>query len=262
MRQLGADGIVIGGEGFELERRGAPAVLLLHGAGDTPQTLRYLGGALFDRGFHVDAPLLPAHGRSVEDFARADADELTAFARARYDALRGRHDWVAIAGLSMGGALAVQLAADNRDLPALVLIAPYLAMPRKIEWAARMVPLWRRFVPVLRSTEGRSILDPEEQTRNLAYGVFTPAALRALRLTMRRAVAALGRVRAPTLYIQSREDNRISVAAAERAYARLGSPEKRLEWITGAAHIITVDYGRDRVIASAASWLEAHRINR
>ena len=38
-RRLGPDGIVVGGEGFVLERRGAPAVLLLHGAGDTPGAL-------------------------------------------------------------------------------------------------------------------------------------------------------------------------------------------------------------------------------
>jgi esterase/lipase len=74
---------------------------------------------------------------------------------------------------------------------------------------------------------------------------------------MRRAVAALPRVVAPTLMIQSREDNRLSVVDAERAFALLGAREKRLEWITGAAHVITVDYGRDAVIASLTSWMES-----
>jgi hypothetical protein len=41
-RRLGDDGVVIGGGSFVLERPGAPAVLLLHGAGDTTQSLRYL----------------------------------------------------------------------------------------------------------------------------------------------------------------------------------------------------------------------------
>ena len=57
--------------------------------------------------------------------------------------------------------------------------------------------------------------------------------------------------------IQSREDNRISVESAERAFARLGSPDKTLEWVTGAAHIITVDFGRDVVIAQLAAFMEA-----
>lgn len=257
-----SDGIIIGAEGFILERPGAPAVLLLHGAGDTPQTLRYLADALNARGFHVSAPLLPGHGRSVEDFARVTADDLSAAARAHYDELRQSHSWIGVIGLSMGGALAVQLAADHRDLAALGLIAPYLAMPARIDRAARFAWMWGPFAPLLRSADGLSVLDPVERERSLAYGAFTPGALRALRTTMRRAVDALPRVVAPTLMIQSREDNRLSVADAERAFALLGASEKRLQWITGAAHVITVDYGRDAVIASLTSWMESRAFSR
>jgi esterase/lipase len=65
-------------------------------------------------------------------------------------------------------------------------------------------------------------------------------------------------VAAPTLMIQSRQDNRISVADAERAFGLIGAPDKHLEWITGAAHVITVDFGRDVVIAQLAAFLESH----
>jgi esterase/lipase len=58
--------------------------------------------------------------------------------------------------------------------------------------------------------------------------------------------------------IQSREDNRVTVADGERAFARLGSSDKRLEWMNGAAHVITVDYGRERVFELLGDWMEAH----
>jgi carboxylesterase len=257
-RRLGEDGIVIGGAGFTLERPGAPAVLLLHGAGDTPQTLRYLANELYARGFHVNAPLLPGHGRTFRAFARVTADELATGASSAYTALRSSHDWVAVIGLSMGGALAVQIAANDRSLPALGLIAPYLSMPARIEWAARLAPLWGLVAPAVRSGDDASVRDPEERDRGLSYGVFTAAALIALRKTMRRGVAALPRVSAPTLMIQSREDNRIAAADAERAFARLGAHEKTLEWVSGAGHVITVDYGKDTVNSRLASFMEAH----
>ena len=257
-RRLGSNGIVVGGEGFVHERVGAPAVLLLHGGGDTPQTLRYLADALYTHGFHVSVPLLPGHGRTLGEFRRVSAEQLATAARSHYEALATEHEWVGIIGLSMGGALAVQLAADQPALAALGLIAPYLAMPDKIERAARLAWLWGPFVPAVRSGDGISILDPEERRRSLAYGVFTAAGLRALHLTMQRAILSSPRVRAPTLVVQSRQDNRISVTAAEQAFARLGSAEKRLEWITSAAHIITVDYGRDTVISLLVSWMETH----
>lgn len=257
-RTLGANGVVIGGEGFVLERAGAPAVLLLHGAGDTPQTLRYLGDALFARGFHVAAPLLPRHGRALREFQRVTAEELTLAAERSYAELRSSHDWVGVIGLSMGGALAVQLAAAHHEIPALGLVAPYLAMPPRIERLAKLSTVWGVVVPAARSGEGTSVLDPVERDRNLAYGVFTAAGLRALRETMRRALVALPRVTAPTLVIQSREDNRITEPDAERTFALIGSREKRLDWVTGAAHIITVDYGRDQVIARLAAFMESH----
>jgi len=79
---------------------------------------------------------------------------------------------------------------------------------------------------------------------------------------VQRAVAALPSVTAPTLMIQSREDNRIDAEAAEQAFRQLGAREKRLEWITGAAHIVTVDYGRERVIDLLASWMEEKLVSR
>src|SRR6185503_1967676 len=186
-RRLDEEGIVVGGRGFELRRSGAPAVLLLHGGGDTPQTLTYLADALHKNGFHVAAPLLPGHGRTLRDFMHITADDLTAAARAGYDELRRSHDWVGIIGLSMGGSLAVQLAADNPTLPALGLAAPYLAMPPRIERAARFARVWGILIPAVRSGDGLSVLDPVERERSLAYGVFTANGLLALRDTMRRA---------------------------------------------------------------------------
>ena len=261
---VGRDGIIAGAHALEL-RRGAdgPAVLLLHGGGDTPQTLRYLADYLYARGYNVRVPLLPGHGRTVREFSTVHAAELLEAARAAYRELGPERRWVAIVGLSMGGALAAQLAAEDHDLPALVLLAPYLAMPLRVALAARFATVWGSVVPYVRSLDPsarRSIQDETEATRSLAYGVFTPAALRALYLTVAQGVAALAHVTAPTLMIQSREDNRIPPEVAQRTFDQIGAPEKQLVWITGAGHVITVDRGRERVFELLADWLERHRL--
>ena len=257
-RRLGPDGIVIGGAGFSLARPQCPAVLLIHGAGDTPQTLRSLGDALYAHGFHVEAPLLPGHGRTLRAFRETSANDWMNAVRGSYSELKRAHASVSVVGLSMGGALAVRLAAENPDIPALCLLAPYLALRESFARAARTSLVWGALVPVVRSSEGASILDPDEQEKNLAYGVFTAAALRALRETVARAREALSRVASPTLVVQSRGDNRTSPRDAELAFEKIGAAEKRLQWISGAAHIITVDYGRERVIEFVLDWLDRH----
>ena len=105
----------------------------------------------------------------------------------------------------------------------------------------------------------RSIHDPIEREKNLAYGVITGRELHELSTVVRRARKSLTDVRAPTLIIQSREDPRCSPATAEFTLKTLGSEDKELVWTEGAGHIITVDYGRERVFAEVERWLSAHR---
>jgi esterase/lipase len=59
--------------------------------------------------------------------------------------------------------------------------------------------------------------------------------------------------------VQSREDNRTPPNAAQRAFDHIGAVDKKLVWLTGAGHVITVDYGRDHVFAIVADWLDDHR---
>ena len=260
---VGADGIIPGAEGFALDHGpDAPAILLLHGGGDTPQTLRYFAEYLFARGYTVRVPLLPGHGRTLLEFSNVAANEWLDTARIAYRQLTESRRWVALGGLSMGGALAVQLAAEQRSLPALALLAPYFAMPKRIAVAARLSGLWGIAAPYVNAVDpsaSRSIHNRAEAAQSLGYGVFTPSALRALHTTVTRAIAALPNVTAPTLMIQSREDNRIPPDIAQRAFDRIGATDKQLLWITGAGHVITVDYGRDRVFQLVADFLEQHR---
>jgi carboxylesterase len=231
------------------------AILAIHGFGDTPQTVQYLAEALAARGWLVRAPLLPGHGRTIEEFARSGATDWIGAARAEYAALRARHEHTVLLGVSMGGALATIVAGESPDLPALVLIAPYLAMPWWLSLLAVSAPVLGIGVRYMAGGGGRSIRDPAEAARNLAYGVVTPRLVGALRHVVKMARAAAPNVRAPTLMIQSHHDNRIAPKAATAAFGLLGSEDKKLVWVDTGAHIITVDFGRNDVIANVADWL-------
>jgi carboxylesterase len=251
--------ILPGAETIDLQEEGSDGVLLLHGFGDTPQTLGLLARRLRKSGYSVLAPLLPGHGRSPEAFGKSGATEWIAAAKDAYLDMRTRHTSVSVIGLSMGGALAVVLASEQRDIPALILIAPYLGMPRLLRVAAATYWLWGRLVGEANARNPRSIRDPIEREKNLAYGVVTGRELHELLMVVRRARKALTDVRAPALIIQSKEDPRSSPAIAEFTLKMLGTEDKKLIWTEGAGHIITVDYGRERVFAEVERWLSAHR---
>jgi carboxylesterase len=278
---VGRDGVILGAEPIDLPSSvpGAPAALLLHGFGDTPQTLAYLATSLHEHGWSVRVPLLPGHGRTIDAWARTGAADWLGFARRELDAIRRSHETVALVGLSMGAALATVLAAEisTRERPApaaaregdpsaaptgavrgLVLLAPYFVLPRWVRWAAALHPIVRTVMPYVSARGSVSILDPAERARSLAYGATTLRLLHELGRAARRAWSALPQVTVPTLIVQSHADNRTTPAVAEGAVARVAAAEKQLVWIDDGGHVITVDRGRTAVAACVNAWLDAH----
>ena len=260
-----AQGIVQGAAGFTLRASddagvSRRAVLLLHGFNDTAQSMAYLADRLRTRGYTVRVPLLPGHGRDLATMAsESRAARWREAVLTEYDALHRDFDSVMVVGQSMGGALALLLATERPEMPALVLLAPYVGMPRTLQWKVLGAWIARAALPYLRSV-GRetSIHDPVARAASLGPGVVTARTLTELRRVAEDAEAALSRVWVPTLYLQSRQDNRIAARDAETHFVALGSADKRQQWLTGCGHIISADYCRDEVAALTADWLDAH----
>jgi carboxylesterase len=260
-----AQGIVQGAAEFTLHASADDAVsrravLLLHGFNDTAQSMAYLATQLYVRGYTVRVPLLPGHGRDLATMAsESRAARWREAVLTEYDALCHENDSVMVVGQSMGGALALLLATERPEMPALVLLAPYVGMPRNLQWKVLGAWIARVALPYLRSVGGEtSIHDPVARAASLGPDVVTARTLTELRRVAEDAEAALSRVWVPTLYLQSREDNRIAARDAETHFAALGSADKRQQWLTGCGHIISADYCRDEVASLTADWLDTH----
>ncbi|HMI57607.1 MAG TPA: alpha/beta fold hydrolase [Gemmatimonadaceae bacterium] len=255
---VGTFGIIPGAEPLTLTAPGAAmGVVVLHGFGDTPQTVAALARQLRESGFDVSAPLLPGHGRTLQEFASSNGSEWLASAREAYAAMRARHAKVALVGLSMGGALAATLAADDPALAALVLLAPYIDAPPLLRLLVRAAPAIGVVMPYVGGAGTQSIHDPAARAEALAYGATTPQLVRELVRAADAARAALPRVTAPTLYMQSKEDNRITESVARNAFALLGARTKKLEMLEGCGHVLTVDYCREKVATMVIAWLRS-----
>ena len=251
------DGVVVEGAEPITLSDGARGVLILHGFGDTPQSVRALADALHASGWAVRAPLLRGHGSSLRAFTQARAELWLDDARRARDDLQASTTRVAVVGQSIGGALATILASEAH-IDALVLLAPYVRLSKR---AARIAALHRAvtlFVPYLRSRSESSILDPQARSRALGRGVTTPRLLYELSLVVHRAWKAAPSIRVPTLVIHSRQDPRVATRDAEAAFARLGSTEKLLEWAARSGHVLSVDFDREWVTAQVLNWLELH----
>lgn len=250
------DEVLNGAEAISLGH-GGRGVLLLHGFGDTPQSVRDLSLALHERGWTVRAPRLHGHGSSLSAFTSARASDWLADARSALDELRAHASPVAVIGQSMGGSLATILASESA-LHAMVLLAPFVRLTRRGVRIGRFHRLIAAFVPYLRSRSELSILDPEARRRALVRGVTTPRLIHELSIIVGVAWRCAPSVRVPTLVIHSPQDPRVTSSDATEAFARIGSPEKALKWAQRSGHVLSVDHDRDWIRTEVLAWLDAH----
>jgi carboxylesterase len=255
-----ARGIVKGAETIRLPHTTGRAALLLHGFNDTPQSMTYLANAMHAAGWSVLVPRLPGHGVRLDLMVRESRASLwRAAVEESYAALRETHESVVVCGQSMGGALAVLLSRAHAEISALVLLAPYLGMPRKLQLQLALVRLFQSRTSYRYGRGGeRSLHDPDARRHALGPGVITVSTMHALREIAEDAQAELPNVRVPVLYLQSREDNRISIADAERHFAAIGGDQKVQRWLTGCGHIISNDFQRADVAAQTIDWFNQH----
>ncbi len=249
------DGVILGAEAIEVRGARAGAVLLLHGFNDSPRAVSSLAGALHDFGWTVHVPLLPGHGRTLQEFSRSGARQWIEAARAEYRRLRADHEAVAVGGMSMGGALAVVLAAEQRDVKAVFAIAPYLATSVPLRILLTLSPLAELGAKYMSSGGGRSVHDVDAASKMIAYRMATPRLVRELAKVASRAFDALPHIHQPILIMQSVEDNRISVRSARRAIKRLRSRDATVDWVKGAGHVLTVDFGYELRQQRIVDWL-------
>ena len=94
------------------EAGGRAAALCLHGLTGTPYEVRPIAEALADAGIRAFGPRLAGHGGTPERLAETPYTAWVEGVRQHYAALAAEADRVFVVGLSLGGLLSLDLAAE------------------------------------------------------------------------------------------------------------------------------------------------------
>ncbi|MFM9367417.1 alpha/beta hydrolase [Streptomyces sp. Da 82-17] len=229
---------------------GEVGVLLCHGFTGTPQSLRPWAEYLAERGLTVSLPLLPGHGTRWQDLAAtAWQDWYAEVDRALHD-LRERCSQVFVFGLSMGGALALRLAAKHGDaISGLVLVNP----GNKVHGlAAHALPVARHFVPTVAGVANDIA---KEGSRELAYARVPLHAAHTLRKFFRRVDAELPQVTQPIVLLHSPQDHVVPPADSARVLARVSSTDVTEILLEQSYHVATLDHDADRIFEESLAFL-------
>ena len=240
---------------FELEGVLDAAVLCLHGLTGTPYEVRSIGEACARRGISAFGPALPGHSETPEALhqVRSWRAWLDA-ARGHAQMLRSRHSRVFAAGLSMGGLLALALAAEDM-FDALVVVGT----PLKLSLGIRLVvPLLWRVRPFQPKSGGSDIQDAAARARHPSYAVLPMRSVNELIKLQRWVRARLARVRAPILVAHGALDQTARSADARAILEGVSSREREFLMCNASGHVVPVDVDAPLLAEATASFLLRH----
>jgi carboxylesterase len=240
-------------EGLETRPKGASsAFLLVHGFCAAPNELASLGEYLESLGSASFAVQLAGHGTTPNDLKRSTWQDWYHTAVGGLDVVRSWNPRrLFVAGFSMGGALSVLLASEEKDIDGLVLIAPALKIDGLLP---KLVPFLKHIIKY-REIDIVKAQEPYEIKRT-KYSREPLSAYDQLFKLQKRALQSLARVVVPTIVIQGTKDRTISPKNGELAYNGISASKKELYMIEDAEHVIPCHWTRNKAYPFIKQFIE------
>jgi esterase/lipase len=246
-------------------RRTTLAVIYLHGYTATRQEVAPLCDRLAAAlGANLFYTRLAGHGRAPAAMGEASAEDWLRDAAEALAVGRVLGERVIVVGTSTGGTLALWLAQrpEAVDIAAQVLVSPNLG-PRDERSTLLAGPWGYQLQRLLIGEEYRWQPANERQAKYWTWKYPARALVPMMALVKSVRSSPLEGIRTPTLVIHSPKDAVVSPARIEEAYARLGSPMKRIVKVEDsedrAHHVLAGDIlapaGTEALLAAMLDFL-------
>jgi carboxylesterase len=200
--------------------------------------------------------MIAGHGTSARELNETRWQDWEQSAADAFETLAARCDRVAVAGLSMGGLLALRLCLVRRaDVAAIVL----MGVPLWFSPGARtLVSTFLRlgFPWAFPKLSGSDVSDRANRRENPAYDrlpIRGVAQLMALQEALR---GQLGAIETPALVLHGKRDHTAPPACAPAICDALGGKDVRMRWLPRSYHLLPIDVEREQVAEMSGEFLE------
>lgn len=233
---------------------GRTGVVMCHGFTGSVQSIapwaRGLAGTDADwPGCVVVAPRLPGHGTTWRDLARTRWWDWYGAVEDAYLQLAPTVDRIFVAGLSMGGALALRLA-ERHAVAGVLLVNPAIATrDRRVAPAAAL----HRILPAQKGIAS-DIAKPGVLERG--YPKFSVTSLATMTRLWRLTARDLGKVQAPVLLLRSTQDHVVDDLSSELIRRKVADV-RHIE-LEHSFHVATLDHDADLIVARSRDFIGAN----
>jgi carboxylesterase len=225
-------------------------VLLSHGFTGSPYSMVPWGRSLAELGYGVEVPRLPGHGTTWQELNTTTWSDWYGEVTRSFAALQSANDAVVVAGLSMGGALVLRLAADHADAVAgVVVVNPAVATTRL---DVKLLPVMKHLVP---SFPGIASDIKKEGVEEHGYTRTPLKAAHSMFRAWPALVADLPKVTAPLLYFRSTVDHVVDAASEPLITGGVSSTDVTVRRLENSFHVATIDNDAQRIFDESAAFV-------
>lgn len=224
-------------------------VLLLHGFTGSAAHMRPLGEALHAQGFTVEGINLPGHAVSMDAMGETGWQDWLDAAKEAFRRMQQRCKYVSVAGLSMGGCIALLIAEQMHPTAVAAISAPMAVQNPLLPFAGIAAPFVKRVM--WRSREGSPYTVDERC--DYGYPGFPTKCGSDLNRLIRMARRDLHAVQCPLLIVQSRHDETISADSAEVIAQGVSSGRVGTLWLEEVPHVCTISKRLPEIAQAAGS---------
>ncbi|MCX7653063.1 MAG: alpha/beta fold hydrolase [Fervidobacterium sp.] len=236
---------------------GEIGILLVHGYTGSPHDFAYMANELNKAGFTVSVPRLPGHGTCGEDFLKTNAKDWLRRAYDAYYDLNGTCKEVYICGLSMGGIIALVMAAQLKPKKLATLAAATHVYDNRIKLTP-LLALFRRRIP---RENNDKYDDPELEHLKKEYWIYNwPKQAAELYKLMKLARKTVSQITSDTLIIAARNDNTVPLKAAEFIYHNIASEKRKMLIFERSGHVLSNDIEKEAVTEAVKKWFLGQEI--
>ncbi|GAC1455813.1 MAG: alpha/beta fold hydrolase [Pseudarthrobacter sp.] len=210
-------------------------IAICHGFTGSPLSVMPWAEELAAQGFAVSVPLLPGHGTDWRQLARSNWREWYGAFEAAYQELSARTDHCFVAGLSMGGAIAL-LTAARHPVAGVSVVNPGLSFyDRRVRVIGVLKYFQRTTVPIQEEQPTAAVTDDGDYSR-------TPlAAVHELKKLFGATARGLHKINAPVQVFKSRTDAVVPPTSLATLRRRLGPRLVEVVDLHNSGHVATLD---------------------
>lgn len=228
-------------------------ILLIHGFTGCPREMRFMGEYLHNLGCTCLGIRLAGHATQVNDLDHVRWQDWCLDVLDGISMLQCCTKNIFLAGLSLGGALALYTASQVDNLTGVIAMSTPNIL--STEWRLNYAHLFKHVVKKIEKG-APDWLDTEMYSHHLEYPYFPTAAIVQVNTLIGIMRANLSKINTPVCLVHSKTDQSVPLENMYNNYASIGSSLKDMVVIERGSHTMTCDSERLKVFTTAHTFIQ------